>query len=222
YLGGVARFECNINSVPQPSYVWQKDGNKIPQDNRYTTFSSGVLQITNLKYEDAGLYRCIAYISGIGDGIGNRHFKMLAPPQNITGIYGETAELECLIDGYPLPGVIWTRKGMTWIFFLFYGWLRGDKLVVLSANPNHSGYYQCIGDNGIGQVMSTGLLKVFKKEVPSAPTNITWEIVSPGIVEIHWHPPTEPNGVITSYIIFYNIDESLPDTKWNNVTQNGK
>ena len=40
-------------------------------------------------------------------------------------------------------------------------------------------------------------------------------------MRLHWSPPPEPNGVITSYIIFYNLDSDMPDASWTNLTKNG-
>ncbi|XP_041356156.1 immunoglobulin superfamily DCC subclass member 3-like [Gigantopelta aegis] len=32
YVGGVARFECSINTVPPPIFTWQKDSQSLPQE----------------------------------------------------------------------------------------------------------------------------------------------------------------------------------------------
>ncbi|XP_050397202.2 protogenin isoform X1 [Patella vulgata] len=313
YLGGVARFECNINSVPPPSYVWQKDKKNIPQNDRYTTFSSGVLQITNLKYEDAGMYRCIAYSSGsvlgrteVTSNFKNKNSKegqltvlnrkdrqgprMLAPPQNNTGIIGESTVLECLIGGKPLPGVIWTRKDKLSVSGVRYGstnlkfdklkatdegiyictsnstaypnvhseavltvlsppkvvtalksqkwpvarnvifdcvisgvpkpdikWflngqpvdktnerldVRSDKLVVLSADPTHSGYYQCVGENSVGQNMSTAYLEIFKTDgAPEPPNDVNGSAVSSSEILLKWSPT---DSQLLTYMVLYS------------------
>ncbi|XP_071098822.1 protogenin-like [Haliotis cracherodii] len=69
--------------------------------------------------------------------------------------------------------------------------------------------------------VSSPLIAQTQEDIPSAPTNITWIVVSPGTVELHWKPPASPNGVITSYIIFYNNNNKVPDTMWRNLTQTG-
>lgn len=33
-LGGVARFECRIEGIPPPIYVWKKDYSYLPGESR--------------------------------------------------------------------------------------------------------------------------------------------------------------------------------------------
>ena len=39
--------------------------------------------------------------------------------------------------------------------------------------------------------------------VPSAPQNVTGEILNTITVRLHWDPPESPNGVITGYQVTY-------------------
>ncbi|KAL8197440.1 UNVERIFIED_CONTAM: Immunoglobulin superfamily DCC subclass member 3 [Gekko kuhli] len=59
--GGVARFQCQIRGLPEPVILWKKNQLPIDTDNdRYTLLPKGVLQITGLRAEDAGIFRCVA------------------------------------------------------------------------------------------------------------------------------------------------------------------
>ena len=34
------------------------------------------------------------------------------------------------------------------------------------------------------------------------------------MVELNWEPPRESNGIIRSYIIYYQMDVQMPDDSW--------
>ena len=40
--------------------------------------------------------------------------------------------------------------------------------------------------------------------VPSAPQNVTGELLNSITVRLHWDPPKSPNGVITGYQVIYS------------------
>ncbi|KAL5019493.1 hypothetical protein ScPMuIL_002385, partial [Solemya velum] len=133
FVGGVARFQCEIRAVPQPLYVWEKDHIPIPQnDNRYRRSSTGILQIINVTLGDIGQYRCIAAQGALHElpdevddiqmkssteaslivkpDTGNRPPQIIAGPGNVTSEEGSTVILECLADGNPLPAISWRRQ----------------------------------------------------------------------------------------------------------------
>ena len=57
---------------------------------------------------------------------------------------------------------------------------------------------------------------------PGPPVNLTYEVLKRGSVRLQWSPPSQPNGIITSYVIFYNMESQVPDTLWKNLTQSGQ
>ncbi|XP_025081800.1 protogenin-like isoform X2 [Pomacea canaliculata] len=60
------------------------------------------------------------------------------------------------------------------------------------------------------------------EDKPGPPVNLTYGVVKPGSIRLQWSPPSRPNGIITSYVIFYNVDKDVPDTMWKNLTKTGK
>ncbi|XP_071453231.1 protogenin-like [Hetaerina americana] len=56
----VARFRCQIDSIPTALISWERNRDPLPQNSRYFVLSSGVLQIVGVQPSDAGSYRCIA------------------------------------------------------------------------------------------------------------------------------------------------------------------
>ncbi|KAK7095958.1 hypothetical protein V1264_005309 [Littorina saxatilis] len=68
----------------------------------------------------------------------------------------------------------------------------------------------------------TTLEATTSEDKPGAPVNLTYEVVKAGSVRLMWSPPPQPNGVITSYIIYYNVDSDIPDVFWKNLTRTGQ
>ena len=54
---GSAMFQCSVSGNPQPTIAWSKPYQQS-QVNR-STDSNGTLLITNVKWSDAGVYRCL-------------------------------------------------------------------------------------------------------------------------------------------------------------------
>ena len=52
--------------------------------------------------------------------------------------------------------------------------------------------------------------------------NLTYEVVKRGSVRLQWSPPSQPNGVITSYVIFYHLESQAPDALWRNLTRSAQ
>eukprot|EP00069_Balaena_mysticetus_P016156 bmy_09686T0 len=60
--GGVARFQCLIRGVPEPSVSWEHNGTTLSTANhRVTLLPRGVLHITSVSRADVGTYRCVAH-----------------------------------------------------------------------------------------------------------------------------------------------------------------
>ncbi|XP_076438818.1 protogenin-like [Babylonia areolata] len=60
------------------------------------------------------------------------------------------------------------------------------------------------------------------EDKPGPPVNLTYEVLKRGSVRLQWSPPSDPNGIITSYVIFYNLDSDVPDFMWTNLTKTGQ
>ncbi|XP_041355407.1 protogenin B-like [Gigantopelta aegis] len=134
-------------------------------DAGYVTLPSGVLQISSLAESDTGLYRCIASrgeLHNLPDEIDdiemmrskearlkihtvgrNRRLRVLGSSQNVAVRQGETAILECLVDGRPLPNITWYRfdkKAIRTDYAVQFG--QGN-LKIFDAQSSDSGTYVC-------------------------------------------------------------------------------
>uniref|UniRef100_G3WBH8 Immunoglobulin superfamily DCC subclass member 3 n=1 Tax=Sarcophilus harrisii TaxID=9305 RepID=G3WBH8_SARHA len=83
--GGVARFQCLIRGVPEPTISWEHNRTALsPANHRFTLLPAGILQITSVGQSDVGTYRCVA--------------------RNIAGTrYSQEAQLPRVLLSHPHP-----------------------------------------------------------------------------------------------------------------------
>ncbi|XP_026565059.1 immunoglobulin superfamily DCC subclass member 3 [Pseudonaja textilis] len=155
--GGVARFQCQIHGLPEPMIMWQKNHLPISTDNdRYTLLPKGVLQITGLRAEDAGIFHCVASnianvkfsrgarltVSGSPSAV-YKDPMILVGPENLTLTVHQTAILECVATGNPRPIVSWSRLDGRPIGVEGIQVLGTGNLMISDLTVQHSGIYVC-------------------------------------------------------------------------------
>ncbi|XP_061451620.1 immunoglobulin superfamily DCC subclass member 3 [Rhineura floridana] len=155
--GGVARFQCQIHGLPEPVIMWQKNHHPINTDNdRYTLLPKGVLQITGLQAEDAGIFHCVAtnianvkFSRGARLTVSGSHSPVykdpmiLVGPENLTLTVHQTAVLECIATGNPRPIVSWSRLDGRPIGVEGIQVLGTGNLMISDLTVQHSGIYVC-------------------------------------------------------------------------------
>ncbi|XP_030048641.1 immunoglobulin superfamily DCC subclass member 3 [Microcaecilia unicolor] len=167
--GGVARFQCQVHGLPEPVITWEKNQVPVDTDNfRYTLLPTGVLQITGLRTEDAGLYRCVATnlasvkfspeakltISG-SHSHGYKDPMILVGPENLTRTVHQTAVLECMATGNPRPIVSWSRLDGRPIGVEGIQVLGTGNLMISDLTVQHSGIYVCAANKPGSRVRRT-------------------------------------------------------------------
>eukprot|EP00079_Xenopus_tropicalis_P011948 XP_002938404.2 PREDICTED: immunoglobulin superfamily DCC subclass member 3 [Xenopus tropicalis] len=155
--GGVARFQCQIRGLPEPEIVWERNGEMIDTENlRYTLLPTGVLQITALRSEDTGTYRCVATnAAGVkyspsatlivtdSHSTGYKDPMILVGPENLTKTVHQTAILECMATGNPRPIVSWSRLDGRPIGVEGIQVVGNGNLMISDLTVHHSGVYVC-------------------------------------------------------------------------------
>ncbi|XP_064204529.1 immunoglobulin superfamily DCC subclass member 3-like, partial [Anguilla rostrata] len=178
--GGVARFQCQLNGIPEATITWERD--RIPlsrYDSRYTLLPAGILQITGVKRIDAGLYRCMA--SNIANvrysheaqlnvtGGAPKTFKepvILSGPQNLTITVHQTAILECIATGNPRPIVSWSRLDGRSIGVEGIQVLGTGNLMISDVSLQHSGVYVCAANRPGTRMRRTALGRLVVQAPP--------------------------------------------------------
>ncbi|XP_066531970.1 immunoglobulin superfamily DCC subclass member 3 [Hoplias malabaricus] len=182
--GGVARFQCQVNSIPEANITWERDRMAIStSDNRYTLLPMGILQITGAKRSDAGVYRCVA------NNIANTRYSheallnitgapriykepfILSGPQNLTITVHQTAILECIATGNPRPIVSWSRLDGRSIGVEGIQVLGTGNLMISDVSLQHSGVYVCAANRPGTRMRRTALGRLV---VQSPPEFLQW------------------------------------------------
>ncbi|XP_029695144.1 immunoglobulin superfamily DCC subclass member 3-like [Takifugu rubripes] len=183
--GGVARFTCQINGIPEATITWQKDRRPLSTaDSRYTLLPNGVLQIAGLQQTDRGLFRCVASniantrysheaqlsITAAGSPI-YREPVILSGPQNLTINVHQTAILECIATGNPRPIVSWSRLDGRSIGVEGIQVLGTGNLMISDATLQHSGVYVCSANRPGSRSRRTALGRLV---VQAPPEFVQW------------------------------------------------
>ncbi|KAJ8377907.1 hypothetical protein AAFF_G00250580 [Aldrovandia affinis] len=178
--GGVARFQCQVNGVPEATITWERDRAPLrTQDTRYTLLPAGILQVTSVKRADAGVYRCVATnIANIRyshnaelnvTGAAPRIFKepvILSGPQNLTITVHQTAILECIATGNPRPIVSWSRLDGRSIGVEGIQVLGTGNLMISDVSLQHSGVYVCAANRPGTRMRRTALGRLVVQAPP--------------------------------------------------------
>uniref|UniRef100_A0A3B4EN12 Immunoglobulin superfamily DCC subclass member 3 n=1 Tax=Pygocentrus nattereri TaxID=42514 RepID=A0A3B4EN12_PYGNA len=178
--GGVARFQCQVNGIPEANITWEKDRLAIStSDNRFTLLPMGILQITGTKRLDAGVYRCVA--TNIANtrysheaqlnvtGGASRIYKepvILSGPQNLTITVHQTAILECIATGNPRPIVSWSRLDGRSIGVEGIQVLGTGNLMISDVSLQHSGVYVCAANRPGTRMRRTALGRLVVQAPP--------------------------------------------------------
>ncbi|CAG0884189.1 unnamed protein product [Darwinula stevensoni] len=159
YLGDVARFRCQIASVPPATLKWERDRLPLPQNSRYLVTSSGTLEIHDVRLSDAGKFRCVARNEALDRGrvsaegtlsvseplVDLRDFRpptFFPLPQHETGTQGENISLPCLALGSPSPTLSWARQDGKPLPRTAY--LEGKgSLILVNVSARDTGIYEC-------------------------------------------------------------------------------
>jgi len=84
----------------------------VTNDNKVVSY----VNITSVRIEDGGRYRCSA-TNSIGETYYENRINVYGPPavksaSNLTVLSGSTAHLFCPYYGYPISSIDWVNKGI--------------------------------------------------------------------------------------------------------------
>ena len=70
-------------------------------------------------------------------------------------IAGETIEIECVVEGSPLPKIHWYKNEKTITLDNIKYVARADKLLITNATKKDDGSYRCMAENLAGKNMDS-------------------------------------------------------------------
>ncbi|RME93108.1 MAG: hypothetical protein D6766_08780 [Verrucomicrobia bacterium] len=159
-VGGLVSFLVEVNGEEPLQYQWFFNGNPIPGATNAT------LLLSDIRPDQAGDYWVTvtnAYGSATSQParlIVETPPSVLVPPQPLTVLAGDTAELRVEAGGVPAPALQWTLDGLD------LPSATNATLIITNAQAAHAGVYRVRLRNRLGETLSPpGLLRV----LPSAP-----------------------------------------------------
>ncbi|XP_014112870.1 PREDICTED: cell adhesion molecule-related/down-regulated by oncogenes isoform X2 [Pseudopodoces humilis] len=163
-------LECVVSGSAPAPIRWLKDGRDVLRRGRWKLLHSHLVT-DRLEPSDAGNYSCVVGSDSATLKYVNYSLTVLEPASLSRGLQDETVaagasvHFWCDVGGSPAPALTWLHNAAP---------LRpsprhfpsGNHLRICGVTLEDSGLYQCVANNGIGFVQSTGRLRV--QPVPSA------------------------------------------------------
>uniref|UniRef100_H3C696 DS cell adhesion molecule like 1 n=1 Tax=Tetraodon nigroviridis TaxID=99883 RepID=H3C696_TETNG len=179
-IGKLMYIACVVASGDMPIRItWRKDGQEIVPSSGITIdtkeFMSS-LQISKVSLKHNGNYTCIASNDAATVST-ERQLTVTVPPRfvvqpnNQDGIYGKAGILNCSVDGYPPPKVMWkhAKAGignpqqyhpvpLTGRIQL----MSNGNLLIRHVLEDDRGFYLCQASNGVGSDISKSMVLTVK------------------------------------------------------------
>ncbi|XP_017083975.2 protein amalgam [Drosophila eugracilis] len=108
---------CHANGFPKPTISWTREHNAVMPAGGHS-LAEPTLRIRSVHRMDRGGYYCIAEN---GEGQPDKRLirvevefrpQIAVKTPKIAQMVSHTAELECSVQGYPAPTVVWHRNGV--------------------------------------------------------------------------------------------------------------
>ncbi|XP_014664684.1 PREDICTED: lachesin-like [Priapulus caudatus] len=163
--GMTVNMSCNATGIPEPTIYWKRMNN-IPMPMGDVKYEGQFITIVNATKEDRGVYTCVAE-NGIEEP-DSRDIPLLitfspfivTPRAKYSSETGATAELECVIEGYPDPVITWYNHMDEEV--TDFGAFRTKNVVgsddrktstlqVNNVKTEHFGAYRCHAANDLGE-----------------------------------------------------------------------
>ncbi|XP_049712407.1 cell adhesion molecule-related/down-regulated by oncogenes [Elephas maximus indicus] len=199
-------LECVVRGVPASQVYWLKDGQDVVLGSNWRRLYSH-LATDSIDPGDAGNYSCV-----VGNRSGDlKHVTYMVNVLERASIseglqdqmvsLGATVHFTCDVHGNPVPNRTWFHNARP-IHPSPRHLTTGNGLEISGVTMEDSGLYQCIADNGIGFVQSTGRLDIekdsgFKPVIITAPASA--KVVDGDIVTLSCNATGLPVPVIRWY-----------------------
>ncbi|XP_054281240.1 cell adhesion molecule Dscam2-like [Macrosteles quadrilineatus] len=169
-LGERIGVQCVVSKGDPPLTIqWLKDGVELALSEtssllvRELDQFTSILSINDLARHHEGNYTCLA-----SNTVARAHHTAtlsvnvpptwVVEPQNKAAKLGQVAVLDCKVEGFPQPTVVWKKvSGETLGHYrdITTGVLSNGSLVIDNVRQEEQGQYLCEASNGIGEGLSS-------------------------------------------------------------------
>ncbi|XP_049855344.1 Down syndrome cell adhesion molecule-like protein Dscam2 [Schistocerca gregaria] len=220
-LGSSLRVDCAADGSPVPQITWRKQSlvgehplQELPKTENYRIFENGSMWIQNVIQENKGYYICEA-INGVGNNLSKTiHIVVHVPArisrtfQNVTVKKGETAILDCVVEGDKPIKINWLLGNHSSVLNFHskvditeetMDFKIHSKMTLKNALRSDSSCFVCNATNKYGSDHSEFYLIV--QEIPDPPAKVHLTDFYSRSVNITWKASYNGNSPIRTYII---------------------
>lgn len=160
-------LECNLEETtgPMPQITWLKDGvpveDVLASDRLWFSGNRTQLHVYRLEVIESGQYTCkVENRAGSTELEIEVHVqrppRIQGPPEvNIEVTLSQELELNCPVQGIPLPQVEWYRFGRKLINFDSGMTPQDTKLIIQKAKTASQGEWSCLASSALGDAIKT-------------------------------------------------------------------
>ncbi|XP_061672486.1 hemicentin-1 [Syngnathoides biaculeatus] len=163
-VGGAAALSCQVEGTMRYNLTWHRAGRAIrARSGRVRLLSDSSLQISDVRTQDAGEYRCVA-ANAHGDT--SITVWLLVPegpsvvlhPQRQLFSRGDEIRLVCSASGSPPPLLFWSHGNAFLANRPRLSLHQNGVLTIKGATPEDAGNYTCLASNVAGTASQSALL----------------------------------------------------------------
>ncbi|CAD7084383.1 unnamed protein product [Hermetia illucens] len=171
------QLSCAASGYPLPTISWTREYNAIMPHGGHS-YRGKVLKLDKAHREDRGTYYCIA-----DNGVGKPDKKMVslevefppritAPRPKVAQAIDYDVELECKVEAYPAPAIVWYRNGATLTSNSHYRItniatafeITNSVVRVITIDKDSYGDYYCNATNKMGHDVAR--INLFESVLP--------------------------------------------------------
>ncbi|XP_054712942.1 LOW QUALITY PROTEIN: cell adhesion molecule DSCAM-like [Uloborus diversus] len=167
HSGDTISLKCVTTGNPLPRITWYLDDIPIQQGPRVAAVDrmgdlghvTGILNISEVRVEDSGEYRCQGD-NDVGSTFHGARLNVFGSPfvrmmRNVTAVSGEDLVIRCPYGGYPIKGIRWFKNGVLLPLNHRQKIGHGGTLTIQTIQRSADrGEYSCSVKNNDGQVAS--------------------------------------------------------------------
>ncbi|KAG8175994.1 hypothetical protein JTE90_012833, partial [Oedothorax gibbosus] len=168
HSGDSISLKCVTTGNPIPRITWYLDDTPIDHGPRVFVVDernaelghvTGILNVTEVRVEDGGEYRCQGD-NDVGTTFHAARLNVYGPPfvramRNVTAVSGEDLTVRCPYGGYPIKGIRWFKNGVLLPLNHRQKINHGGTLTIQGVQRSADrGEYSCSVKNSDGQMAS--------------------------------------------------------------------
>ncbi|XP_060794599.1 neural cell adhesion molecule L1.1 isoform X2 [Neoarius graeffei] len=220
--GSTASLHCHSFGFPRPQISWAREEHDLVLSNpRMSQMISGMLLITNVSHEDAGIYTCSIKETNISITallVVVNKTRIVSPLQNLQVLRGKSLVWPCRyeVDANLYNASIQWKKDSSIITQSSpdhrYTVFENGSLKITDIHAEDSGRYTCNVSTSLDSDMSTGSLTVIDK--PEPPHSLKLDEKASRSVTLSWIPGSDNNSPLSEFVIEIQEDLHSETASW--------